>query len=129
MQATTSTSIPIISSTIPDTTSEEDITTGPPTPTTVPEEIPTTDVPTTAHEPPSSHAVSEVDTETKSWPNEKYANQRKKLEQGDLENTERKPSVEAQHHDIKIKVRSAGRSNVSNFLSLFFGFFILACLI
>lgn len=122
MHATTSNAVPIGSSAAADTTSEESET-GSPTPTTVSSEETTTADPATVHD-----SGDRVDTvETKSWPNEKYPSERKKLEQGEAESSDRKPSVEAQQHDIQ--TRSAGRSNVSNFQTLFFGFFILACLI
>ncbi|PZC82553.1 hypothetical protein B5X24_HaOG210302 [Helicoverpa armigera] len=121
---TSTAAVPIVTSAVPTKEETKPVTLPPPTTTVTPEDT-TTDAP-----PTPTYYVSETEvTETKSWPNEKYSNERKKLEQGDLDNTDRKPSVEAQHHDVKVKVRSAGRSNVSNTLTLFFGFFILACLI
>uniref|UniRef100_A0A2A4JZJ1 Peptidase S1 domain-containing protein n=1 Tax=Heliothis virescens TaxID=7102 RepID=A0A2A4JZJ1_HELVI len=126
LMETTTSAVPMVTSAVP-TKEESEPVTVPPTTTAMPEDA-TTEMP--ASRETTTYAVTESDvTETKSWPNEKYSNERKKLEQGDLENTDRKPSVEAQHHDVKLKVRSAGRSNVSNTLTLFFGFFILACLI
>ncbi|CAH0628765.1 unnamed protein product [Chrysodeixis includens] len=118
MSATTSNTIPIGSSAAADSTSEESEKPSS-TPTTgTTDEITPTDSPT-VHEP--GDRVETV--ETKSWPNEKYPSKK----QGEAETLERKPSVEARQHDVRPK--SAGRSCVSNSQTLFFGFFILACLI
>ncbi|KAJ8725116.1 hypothetical protein PYW07_016074 [Mythimna separata] len=70
-----------------------------------------------------------AETTTKAWPHERDPDGRKKLDQGEEGSPERKPRVEARHQQQPAKPRSAGPSHVSNILSLFFGFFILACLV
>lgn len=133
---TTIAPVPVVTSAIPDTTtdSESDTSSVMVMSTAQPEEIvTTTEHSSSVQESSPTHPVSESESvEPKTWPKETYTSERKKLEEGNLENPDRKPSVEAQQQDLKVKsvpVRSAGRSNVSNTLSLFFGFFILACLI
>ncbi|XP_075972481.1 uncharacterized protein LOC142974202 [Anticarsia gemmatalis] len=73
---------------------------------------------------PSSSDKEET-TETANWPKEKYPDARKSMD--DIDSSNRKPSVEAQQQ-VKAKVRSAGQTIVLNY-SIFFGYFILACLI
>ncbi|CAH1635282.1 unnamed protein product [Spodoptera littoralis] len=129
---TTIAPVPVVTSAIPDTTteSESDTTSVTVTSTAQSEEVVTPEHSPSVHESSPTHSVSETESaETKVWPKETFTNERKKLEEGNLENPDRKPSVEAQQHDVKVKVRGAGHSSVSNTLSLFFGFFILACLI
>lgn len=114
-----------VTSEIPETTIADEIENVSAT-SNVPEEIMSSE--SSVNDPSPSQGVSEGETaESKSWPNEKYTDDRKKLEQGELENTDRKPSLEAQHH-VK-KHRSDGQCSMPNTLSLFVGFLILACLI
>lgn len=76
----------------------------------------------------SRTSANDETTETKAWPKKKHSDARKNLEEGDLDETNRKTKVEAQQQDVKVKSRSAGQTNVLN-QSIFFGYFILACLI
>lgn len=128
---TTIAPVPVVTSSVPETTidSESEASSTIIPSAALSEEIITTGHSSSVQEPSPTHSVSETEsTETKAWP-KAHTDERKKLEEGNLENTDRKPSVEAQQHDGNVRVRSAGQSSAPNIVSLLLGFFILACLI